>query len=150
MSAHGARFERDLLGTLLGGSAYAISRRPTATVTWDGTSCTWAGPRSLTAGRVVVDTVNRTARPFQLVVTAIEPPHTLADLRAYVADLTAPPANPPTWLALQQASTVQPLTTQTWTMWAASPTSGSVVVACAFEAPPFAAIAKNVPVYGGA
>ncbi len=107
------------------------------------------GPPSLTAGQVVLDTVNQTGQPFQLVVAAIEPSHTLADLRAYVAGLTAPPANPPSWLVAQEAATVQPATTETWTTWAASPASGSVVVACALETPPYAAIAQSIPVYAG-
>jgi inosine-uridine nucleoside N-ribohydrolase len=145
VGADEARFERDLLDTLFAGSAYTVSRRPTATVTWDGTACTWSGPQSLTAGKAVIET----SRPFQLVVAAIAPSHTLADLRAYVAGLTAPPANPPSWLTAQQAATAQPATTQTWTTWASSPVSGSVVVACALEAPPYAAIAKSVPVYAG-
>lgn len=147
VGADEARFERDLLDTLLAGTSYKVLRRPTATVSWDGESCTWDGPASLTAGKIVIDTVNRTKRPFQLVVAAIALPHTLADLRAYVAGLTAPPANPPSWLTVAQAAEVQPTTTQTWTVWASSPASGFVVVACAQEAPPYAAIAKSIQVY---
>ncbi len=149
VGADEARFERDLLDTLLAGSAYTVTRQPTATVTWNGETCTWSGPRSLTAGQAVIETANETDRPFQLVVAAIAPSHTLADLRAYVAGLTAPPANPPSWLTAQQAATAQPSTTQTWTTWTSSPASGSVVVACALETPPYAAIARSIPVYGG-
>lgn len=147
VNADQARFERNLLDALFAGSTYTVSHRPTATVTWDGKACTWKGPSSLTAGKVVIDTKNATGRPFQLVVVAIAPSHTLADLRAYVAGLTAPPMNPPSWLIVQQAGTVQPSTTQTWMTWASSPASGSVVVACALETPPYAAIAKSIQVY---
>lgn len=149
VGADETRFERDLLDTLFAGSSYTVSRRPTATVNWNGESCTWDGPASLTAGKVVIDTVNRTKRPFQLLVAAIAPSHTLADLRAYVAGLSALPANPPSWLTIAQAATVQPTTTQTWTTWASSPASGSVVVACAQEKPPYATIAKSIQVYAG-
>jgi hypothetical protein len=34
-------------------------------------------------------------------------------------------------------------------MWASSPASGSIVVACTLERPPYAAIAKSIPVYAG-
>jgi purine nucleosidase len=141
------RFERELLGTLLAGAPFAIARYPTATVSWDGKECSYSGPASLTAGRVVIDVVDRAAQPFQFVVVAIRPPHTLADLRSYVSGLTAPATNPPSWLVLQTVGTAPPHGDTTWVGYADSGTLGFVVVACAMERPPFAAIAAKLPVY---
>jgi inosine-uridine nucleoside N-ribohydrolase len=57
-------FERELIHTLLGGAPFAIpAHRPQATVTFDGRGCSYRGA-SLTAGEVVLDTVNRTTRRF--------------------------------------------------------------------------------------
>jgi inosine-uridine nucleoside N-ribohydrolase len=147
IGADRVRFEKALLGTLLGGAPFTISRHPTATVTWDGETCSYQGPPSLTAGRVIVDALDRTDKPFQPVVAEIRPPRTLSDLQAYISALSGPPTSPPPWLTMQALGTVQPRSEMTWAAYAASGTSGSVVIACAMEAPPFAAIATKLLVY---
>jgi inosine-uridine nucleoside N-ribohydrolase len=142
------RFERDLVGGLLGGAAFTIPpRRPTATVTWDGKTCAYHGAASWHEGRVVLDTVNRSETTFQYVVVQVTPPHTVADLKAYVGGLTALPQNPPRWIAGQAFGSTPPHSDMTWVAYASSGTTGSVVVACTSTAPPYAAFAATVPVY---
>lgn len=145
--ANRVRFERDLLGTLLGSTRFTISRRPTAAVRWNGETCSWDGPSSLTEGTVVIDGVDTADRPFQVVIVSVKPPHTLADLGAYVTGLTGPPTKPPAWIEGQSIGTVQPRSTMSWSAYAASPTSGSVVVACVTSAPPYVSLAASLPVY---
>jgi pyrimidine-specific ribonucleoside hydrolase len=144
-----ARFEHGLLDTLLGGAAFTISRRPTATVTWDGATCSYSGPKSLTAGQIVVDTVNDTGQPFQYAVFEILPPHTVADVQAFVTGLGGAPTDPPRWISGQASGTTQPHSEMTWVAQVSSGTSGSVVVACAAATPPYAALATTLPVYAG-
>src|SRR6185295_16568546 len=64
------RFESELLGTLVAGAPFSIPRAVApATLTYDGTSCRYSGPRTAEAGQVAFDTINRSAVSFgQLVL----------------------------------------------------------------------------------
>jgi inosine-uridine nucleoside N-ribohydrolase len=141
-----ARFERDLVGTLLGGAPFTIERRPTGTIRWNGETCTYTGPRRWTAGTAAIDTVNTGDRSFQYVVGEIEPPHDLADLQALIGRLPEQPKQP-SWFRVQAGAWVPPHSEMTWTATITSGTSGSVVVGCSWAAPPYAAVAATLPVY---
>ena len=143
-----ARFERVLLGGLLGGAPFRLPpAQPSGTVSWDGRTCTYSGGSSWTQGRVLVDTVNLSAAPFQFVVARIRPPHTLADLKAYVAGLSAAPVAPK-WLTPEESGAVPPHAHVTWAVEATPGTTGTAVLACAAAAPPYAALAGTVSVFG--
>jgi pyrimidine-specific ribonucleoside hydrolase len=147
--ANRIRFERDLLDTLLVGAPYTISRKPTATVTWDGERCSYSGPRSLSAGAIAVDVVDGADEPFQYAIFEVQPPHTLADVQAYVAGLTGAPTSPPGWISGQASGAAQPRSDVTWVASVSSGASGSVAVACVLNTPPYAIVATTLPVYAG-
>jgi inosine-uridine nucleoside N-ribohydrolase len=84
--ARGDAFERHLLSTLLGGRPVRIpSPPPTATITFDGQTCRYDGPRRVRAGTVTVDTVDRSGAGYRFVVGTLHDQRTLADLQAAVA-----------------------------------------------------------------
>jgi pyrimidine-specific ribonucleoside hydrolase len=143
------RFEQSLLRGLLGSARFTIPpRRPTGTISWEGRTCRYSGASSWTQGRVVVDTVNRSHAPFQFFILQIDPPHTLAELKAWVARITGPPRSGPSWLTIEYTGRVPPRADLTWAFEATSGTTGFVVPACVAAVPPYAALGAAVPVFG--
>lgn len=69
VAANRPAFERELLGTLLGGASFTIPKQGrTAAITFDGDACTYRGPSKAQAGQVAFDTVNSSGRSFRHVV----------------------------------------------------------------------------------
>ena len=67
-------------------------------MTFDGRVCSYQGA-SLSAGEVVLDTVNRTDTPFVYVAGRLNSSHTVADLKRYAQTLEGTP-EPPKWFTV--------------------------------------------------
>jgi hypothetical protein len=82
VGADRARFERGLLGALLGGARFSIasSREPPA-IEFDGSSVTYRGPREGVSGQAAFDTLNTSDRPFTFIVGRLSDGRTARDLR---------------------------------------------------------------------
>lgn len=86
LGAQRGAFERHLLSTLLGERSVHIQSPPVdATITFDGRSCRYDGPRRVRAGALTFDTVDRSGAGYRFVVGTLHEHRTLADLEAAVA-----------------------------------------------------------------
>ncbi|HVM58594.1 MAG TPA: nucleoside hydrolase [Gaiellaceae bacterium] len=142
-----AGFERVLLAGLLDGRPFAIpAHRVAATVTYDGTTCTYRGAKSVDAGPVALDTVNASTRPFVWVAGRLDGRHTFAQLERYALDPSGPAATPP-WFAVDFVGTTPPHSSMTWLPTLQTGTTGSTIIACATQTPPRAWLADELPVY---
>lgn len=64
-----ASFERELLGALAGGGAFAIPKPVVgASITFSGRVCTYKGPAEAEAGQVLFDTINESGRSFEYLI----------------------------------------------------------------------------------
>jgi inosine-uridine nucleoside N-ribohydrolase len=139
-------FERELMHTLLGGAPFAIpAHRPQATVTFDGRGCSYSGA-SLTAGEVVLDTVNRTHTPFLYVAGRLDSRHTVADLKRYAETLKGIP-EPPKWFTVDAEGTTPQGGRVTWLPNVPTGTTGQTVFLCVTTSPTRVALAASVPVF---
>ena len=139
-------FERDLMRTLLGGAPFAIpAHRPQATVTFDGRGCSYKGA-SLTAGEVVLDTVNRTDTPFFYVAGRLDSRHTVADLKRYAKTLKGTP-EPPKWFTVDAEGMTPQRNRVTWLPNLPTGTTGQTVFLCVTADPTRVALAASVPVF---
>jgi hypothetical protein len=149
-SADRPRFERQLLSTLLAGGPFTIPPdRPDATLTLTSSGCRYTGSPALTAGPIVVDTVNRTGTSFGWAIGHLHANHTVADLRRYAARLTGSAVTPPTWFTGDASgSPVPPDSRLTWKAAASLSTTGSSVFVCATLDPIRIWLPAVVPVFG--
>ena len=149
VSADRPRFERQLLSTLLHGEPAAIPPdRPDATLTLTAAGCRYSGASKLTAGPLVLETVNRTSAPFAWAIGHVDGTHTVADLRRYAARLKGQ-VTAPSWLVSDAGG--QPVPPHARIPWRASVSlspSGTAVVVCATLSPARAWLAAEVPVFG--
>jgi inosine-uridine nucleoside N-ribohydrolase len=139
-------FERELMHTLLGGAPFAIpAHRPQATVTFDGRGCSYRGA-SLTAGEVVLDTVNRTDTPFLYVAGRLDSRHTAADLKRYAGTLRRAP-EPPKWFTVDAEGMTPQGSRMTWLPNLPTGTTGQTVFLCVTTGPTRVALAASVAVF---
>jgi len=150
MSADRPRFEHQLLSTLLGGAPFAIPPdRPDATLTFDGSTCTYGGAKKLTAGPLVLDVVNRSTTTLGWATGRLDGTHTLADLKRYAATLKGGNVTAPAWFTGDASQTVPPGTRTTWPITAQLGTTGSTIFLCLTQAPAVRVwFAAEVPVFG--
>jgi hypothetical protein len=142
-----AGFERELLSTLLGGTPFAIpAHRVQGTLTLDERGCTYRGATRLTAGEVVIDTVNRTAAAFQFLAGRLDSAHTLGDLERFAETVTED-TEPPSWLTVDEAVWTPPHSAMTWRVDVHAGTTGETVLACATAEPPRAWVVASLPVF---
>jgi hypothetical protein len=140
-------FERALLGTLLGGARFRIETQPVqGTLTFDARGCSYRGARRLTAGEVTLDTVNRTAAPFQYVAGRVSQGHTLGELERHAKAVTATTQAPP-WFTVDASGWIPPHSDMTWLADLPTGTSGETVLACTSPFPPRAWVAISLPVF---
>jgi inosine-uridine nucleoside N-ribohydrolase len=104
------RFERLLLGSLLGGARFEIpaDREPPA-LEFDGRTVTYRGPRIGPAGEISFTTVNSGDRPFTFVVGRLSEGRTAGDLRGGRG-----PFQPPGWFSPELIGETPPHSTMTW------------------------------------
>ncbi len=141
------RFERDLVGTLLGGAPFTIPpHRVQGTLTLDAGGCTYRGARHLTAGPVVLDTINRTGTELQHAAGRLDASHTLADLRRFARTVTTR-SQPPRWFTQDAGGLTPPHSTMTWVANLPTGTTGETVLACVRAAPIKAWVVASLPVY---
>ena len=147
LTADRPAFERHLLDTLLAGAPYALPVvRPDASISFDGRSCRYSGPRRISARQLVFETVNRSGRTFAAVFGKLSFGKTAADLRAAVKrDGGVLKAS--SWLTLaERPSTTPARSTMTW-MGYGEP--GRIAVACSVTGPPRAWVAAVVTITRG-
>ena len=110
-----SRFERQLLSTLVHGAPFAIPPdRPDATLTLTSAGCTYTGAKQVTAGPIILDTVNRTSTPFAWAIGHLDGTHTLTDLKHYAARLKGAPTAPKWFSGDANGAPVPPHTRLTW------------------------------------
>lgn len=144
------RFERDLVATLLGGAPFAIPpHRVQGTLTLDAGGCNYRGARRLTAGRVVLDTVNRTGTEMQYTAGRLDGSHTLADLRRFARTVT-PRSHAPSWFTEDAGGLTPPHSTMTWVANLPTGTTGDTVLACLRGSPLKAWVVARLPVFAPA
>ena len=144
------RFERDLVATLLGGAPFAIPpHRVHGTLTLEAGGCSYRGARRLTAGRVVLDTVNHTAAEMQYTAGRLDASHTLADLRRFARTLT-PGSHAPSWFTEDAGGLTPPHSTMTWVANLPTGTTGDTVLACVRASPLKAWVVASLPVFAPA
>jgi pyrimidine-specific ribonucleoside hydrolase len=140
-------FERELLGTLLGGARFAIPKhRVDGTLTLDDRGCRYQGATRLTAGEVLIDTVNRTSAPFQFIAGRLDASHTLGDLERFAETVTEDTEAPP-WFTPDASAWTPPRSDMTWRVDLPAGTTGETVLACATTAPPRAWVVTSLPVF---
>ncbi len=142
-------FERELLGTLLGGGRFVIPpHRVQGTLTLDDHGCTYRGATRLTAGEVLFDTVNRTASPMQLIAGRLDQGHTLRDLERFASAVTGD-TKAPSWFTPDAAVWTPPRSEMTWRVNLRTGITGETVLACAATDPPRARVVTSLPVFAG-
>jgi pyrimidine-specific ribonucleoside hydrolase len=142
-----AGFERELLSTLLGGSSFAVPpHRVQGTVTLDERGCRYRGATRLTAGEVLIDTVNRSSAPFQFIAGRLDASHTLGDLERFAETVTAD-TEAPSWFTPDEVGWTPPHSDMTWRANLPAGTTGETVLACATTAPPRAWVVTSLPVF---
>lgn len=142
-----AAFERELLGTLLAGAPFAIPpHRVEGTLTLDDRGCTYRGATRLTAGEVLIDTVNRTSSPFEFIAGRLDPAHTTRDLRRFAETVTEN-TQAPSWFTPDEAVWTPPHSDMTWRVELPAGTTGETVLACVTAAPPRAWVVTSLPVF---
>jgi inosine-uridine nucleoside N-ribohydrolase len=141
-------FERELIGTLLDGAPFAIpAHRAAATLTFDGRGCSYSGAQSLTAGEVVLDTVNRAQQPFQYAAGRLRSGRTVADLERYARRLRTATPEAPHWFTVDATGMTPPRSRLTWVPSLPTGTTGETVVVCAAPEPTRVWIAASLPVF---
>ena len=142
-----AGFEQELLSTLLGGARFAIPpHRVQGTLTLDERGCTYRGATRLTAGEVLIDTVNRSSAPFQFIAGRLDASHTLDDLERFAETVTAN-TEAPSWFTPDGVGWTPPHSGMTWRTNLPAGTTGATVLACATTAPPRAWVVTSLPVF---
>lgn len=142
-----AGFEQELLSTLLGGARFAIPpHRVQGTLTLDERGCTYRGATRLTAGEVLIDTVNRGSAPFQFIAGRLDASHTLGDLERFAETVTAD-TEAPSWFTPDGVGWTPPHSGMTWRTNLPAGTTGATVLACATTAPPRAWVVTSLPVF---
>jgi inosine-uridine nucleoside N-ribohydrolase len=140
-------FERELLRTLLRGAPFSIPpQRPQGALTFAAGACGYSGARRLTAGPVVLDTVNRDAAQFEFVAGRLDDSHSLADLRRYASTIKAA-TRPPRWFTVDASGWTPPQSDMTWVVNLPTGTTGETVLACVSASPVRAAVVASLPVY---
>jgi inosine-uridine nucleoside N-ribohydrolase len=140
-------FERELLGTLLGGAPFTIPpHRVQGTMTLDQRGCSYRGATRLTAGEVLFDTVNRTGAPFQFIAGRLDQQHTLRDLERFAKTVTED-TGAPSWFTADESVWTPPHSQMTWRVDLPTGTTGETVLACATTAPPRAWVVTSIPVF---
>ncbi len=127
VSADRARFERELLGTLLGGARVTIPALDVgAAITCEPAGCVYRGPaRSAAAGEGAFDTHNRSDTELTHVLGRLGEGHTWTDLRRRVrADR---PFDPPIWFSPVATGSTPPHSDMTWLVQA-DPGAYAIVV----------------------
>ena len=144
------RFERDLAATLLGGAPFAIPpHRVHGTLTLDAGGCHYRGARRLTAGRVVLDTVNRTGTEMQYTAGRLDGSHTMADLRRFARTVTMR-SHAPSWFTDDAGGLTPPHSTMTWVANLPAGTTGDTVLGCVRASPLKAWVVASLPVFARA
>jgi inosine-uridine nucleoside N-ribohydrolase len=142
-----AAFERELLGMLLAGAPFAIPpHRVQGTLTLDDQGCRYRGATRLTAGEVLIDTVNRTSGPFQFIAGRLDASRTVADLERFAETVTED-TEAPSWFTTDEAVWTPPRSAMTWRVELPAGTTGETVLACATNAPPRAWVVTSLPVF---
>jgi inosine-uridine nucleoside N-ribohydrolase len=140
-------FERDLVATLLGGAPFAIPpHRVDGTLTLGENGCSYRGAPRLTAGRVVLDTVNRTGTEMRYTAGRLDADHTLADLRRLGRTVTAR-SDAPSWFTEDAGGLTPPHSTMTWVTNLPTGTTGETVLACLRASPLKAWVVASLPVF---
>ena len=150
VGADRSKFEQQLLATLLKGAPFTIpADRPDATLTLTEKGCNYTGPKQLTAGPIVLDTVNRTATSFGWVIGHLTGTHTLTDLQRYAARLKGPTINAPRWFVGDANGwPVPPHSRITWQAGLSLSPTGSSNFICATLAPTHIWLPAAIPVFG--
>jgi hypothetical protein len=99
------------------------------------------------AGQAAFDTDNTSGRPFIWVAGRLDGRHTFADLKRYALNPKSPTSTP-SWFTLDFTGTTPPHSTITWRPTFQVSTTGSTVVACATQSPPWAMLAFDLTVQG--
>jgi pyrimidine-specific ribonucleoside hydrolase len=130
-SANAGAFERQFLATLNGGHAITIPPVPASRrlpVTFDGTTCTYLGPRTAPAGLLQVPLVNRSQVPFdslEVVIGRLAAGRTLADVQKVIRQGTA--TSVPGWF---QVTSTLPAAPGAEPTWGVSLTAGRYALVC--------------------
>jgi pyrimidine-specific ribonucleoside hydrolase len=134
VSASAAVFARQFLGTLGGGQTITFPRFPasrTLTVTYDGSSCRYLGPRSVTAGQFQVKLANRSQVPFdgfELALGKLASGRTLSDVQEVIREGTA--TSVPGWF---RVTAMLPGPTGAQPTWTTSLTEDRYALVCVLQ-----------------
>jgi inosine-uridine nucleoside N-ribohydrolase len=140
-------FERALLGTLLGGRPYAASAtHADATITYTGTRCRYTGVRRIVTRTVVVDTENRSSRPFTWIAGRLDPGHSFAELARWALDPRHAGTAPP-WFVFDASGDTPPHSGMTWQAYLPTGSSGTTIVGCGTPSPPRAWLLARIAVF---
>jgi pyrimidine-specific ribonucleoside hydrolase len=143
VGADRAAFEHDLLATLTGRTVRVPQPREGEALTYDGRSCRWpGGPTRGPAGPVSFDTEATSDRAFAFAIVALHERHTIADLRAALADAGGR-LEPSSWLTVEWTGVTPPRSRMTWI---GKLTTGRKALACVDEASGRATIATPITV----
>lgn len=141
---------RELLGTLVAGAPFDVAPHSVqGTVTLDEGGCTYGGATRLTAGEVLIDTVNRTGAPFQFIAGRLDQTHTVRDLERFAQTVTEDTEAPP-WFTADESVWTPPHSEMTWRVSVPAGTTGETVLACATANPPRAWVVTSLPVFASA
>jgi inosine-uridine nucleoside N-ribohydrolase len=128
-------FEAEFLATLAG-APVPIPEVRAATITYDGRTCSYTGPRRGEAGQVVVETVNTGDRAFTVVPGTLRERRTAAALaKAVVRDGGL--VKPKTWFSPEPLSRLHEATTPPHSRmtWLGAMTPGRKAIVCAVRRP---------------
>jgi inosine-uridine nucleoside N-ribohydrolase len=114
VGADRARFERELLGTLIGGARFEIPAAEVgAAITCETAGCTYTGPTEVpAAGEGAFDTINRSSTEITHVLGRLGDDRGVDDLRRAVRP--GRPFDPPLWFSPVATGTTPPHSTMTW------------------------------------
>ena len=94
LSAEGRRFEEEFIGALNGGIQVSLpEQKPDVLVSYDGRKCTYEGPETVPAGRLVVSVTNTGETDFALAIVTLQEGKGAADLLALPDSVKPPWAN---------------------------------------------------------
>jgi hypothetical protein len=97
-------------------------------------------------GTVTLESVNRSAEPFEWVAGRIGLGHSLADLRRYTARPTDR-LEPPPWFTVDGVGATPPRSTMSWLVDLPTGVQGTTVVACVATAPARVWLVANIAVF---
>jgi len=134
LSASASAFERQFLATLNGGQPVPVPAVPASqrlSVSYDGHTCQYRGPRTAAAGQVEIRLANRSPAPFDgfdLVIGKLAAGRTLSDVQAVIR--AGKVTSVPPWF---QVTAIRPAASGASPAWGAALTPGRYALVCMLE-----------------